>query len=384
MDYTQERIATLHDYGEATPDAPVERATVVVPMTEREYAGLAAEGVLSELAAVGPGEVLVPLRAPAEKVPAFVEWLQSFDLPLSVLWCNGPNVDALLAEHDLAGTTGKGRDAWLALGLATAGERGHDREYVVLHDADTKTYSRRDVPKLLFPLCEGYDFVKGYYARVENRRLYGRLFRLFYEPLVETLRREHHADVLEYLGAFRYALAGESAMTTDVARSLRVPRKWGVEVGILGQTFDLAGFDATAQVDLGRYEHDHRAVSGPTGLSDMSEGVGRELLRGVEAAGVDPDYDTLAARYVETGERFVRQYADDAAFNGFDHDVAAEREQVHTYADAVAPPGEDTRLPAWRDAPIDPVDVRASAASDLESLGVDPSVVSPAGGEGPT
>lgn len=367
MDYTQERIATLHDYGDAAPDAPVERATVVVPMTEREYAGLAAEGVLSELAAVDPGEVLVPLRAPAEKIPAFVEWLHSFDLPLSVLWCNGPNVDALLAEHGLAGTAGKGRDAWLALGLAAA----TDRDYVVLHDADTKTYSRRDVPKLLFPLHEGYDFVKGYYTRVENRRLYGRLFRLFYEPLVETLRREHRADVLEYLGAFRYALAGESAMTTAVARSLRVPRKWGVEVGVLRQTFDLAGFDGTAQVDLGRYEHDHRAVSGPSGLSDMSEGVGRSLLRGVEATGVDPDYDTLPARYVETAERFVRQYADDATFNGLDHDAAAEREQVRTYADAIAPPGKDTRLPAWRDAPIDPVDVREAAAADLDDLGVD-------------
>ena len=47
MEYGQERIATLHDLTGHVPDAPTERAAVVVPMTDREYAGLAAERVLS-------------------------------------------------------------------------------------------------------------------------------------------------------------------------------------------------------------------------------------------------------------------------------------------------------------------------------------------------
>jgi len=42
MEYVQERVTTLHDLTDPTPDAPTDRATVVVPMTEREYAGLAA------------------------------------------------------------------------------------------------------------------------------------------------------------------------------------------------------------------------------------------------------------------------------------------------------------------------------------------------------
>jgi len=362
MDYTQERVATLHDYGGADPDAPVERATVVVPMTEREHAGLAADGVLSTLESLAPERVLVPLRAPAERVPDFVDWLDEFDLPLSVLWCSGPRVADLLAEAGLDGERGKGRDVWLALGVAA------DSEYVVVHDADATSYDERDVPKLLAPLAGEFAFAKGYYARVESRRLYGRLFRLFYEPLLAALDDRHDADVVDFFGAFRYALAGECAMTSDLARSMRIPRRWGLEVGTLGEAYRVVGADAAAQVDLGFYEHDHRSVSGPTGLGDMSEGVAAALFRALEDAGVDPDYETLPERYAEAAERFRRGYAADAAFNGFEHDPSAEREQVETYREAVAPPGADGRLPAWTDAPIDPSDVVDAAAADLNAV----------------
>ncbi|MUV61405.1 glycosyl transferase family 2 [Halobacterium sp. CBA1126] len=360
MDYTQERVATLHDYGDADPDAPTGRAAVVVPMTDREYAGLAPERVFSELERVDPAEVVVPLRAPAERVPAFREWLADFDVPLTVLWCDGPRVEALLEEAGLAGERGKGRDVWLALGVAAR----HD--YVVVHDADTTTYEARDVRKLLFPLGEGFEFAKGYYARVENDRLYGRLFRLFYEPLVDALAAAHNHDVVDFLGAFRYALAGECAMTGDLARGMRVQRRWGLEVGTLGEAFRLAGADGAAQVDLGRYEHDHRAVSGPTGLSEMSEGVGAALLRAVEDAGVAVDYDALAARYRDAADRFVRAYGADAAFNDLDYDAEQEREQTRTYVDAIADPGADDRLPAWADTTLDADDVAAAAAADAE------------------
>jgi glucosyl-3-phosphoglycerate synthase len=363
MDYTQERVATLHDYGGADPDAPTGRAAAVVPMTAREYAGLAPERVFSELERVDPAEVVVPLRAPAEQVPDFREWLDQFDLSLTLLWCDGTGVADLLDDAGLAGERGKGRDVWLALGVAAAAN-----DYVVVHDADTTTYEARDVRKLLFPLANGFDVSKGYYARVENDRLYGRLFRLFYEPLVAALGEQADHDILDFLGAFRYALAGECAVSSDVARGLRVQRRWGLEVGTLGEAYRLAGADGAAQVDLGRYEHDHRAVSGPTGLSEMSEGVGSALFRAVEDAGLDPDYDALVEDYLEQADRLVRAYGTDAAFNDFDYDAEDERDQTGTYADAIAPPGRDTRLPAWNDAPIEPADVAAAAAADVDAV----------------
>ena len=370
MDYVQERVTTLHalrDVG--APDAPTDRTVVVVPMTDREYGRLAAERVLARLERVAPARVVVPIRAPADRVGAFRAWLGEFDLPLSVLWCTGPRVTDLLADANLDGGLGKGRDVWLALGVALAG----DEDYVVVHDADTRSYDASYVPRLLFPLTRGHEFSKGYYARVENDRLYGRLFRLFYAPLVRALAVAHDAPVLDYLDAFRYALAGEFAATADLAASLSIERSWGLEVSTLGDAFDRAGFAGSAQVDLGAYEHDHRAVGGPTGLSEMSQSVGEALLRTVTTRGVDPDYATLPTRYRETANRFVDRYATDAAFNGLSFDRSEEREQVAAYADAVRRPGPDDRLPAWRDAPLDPGALREAARADLAAAAVDPS-----------
>ncbi|MFO7832950.1 MAG: glycosyl transferase family 2 [Halohasta sp.] len=359
MEYVQERVTTLHDLRTPTPEAPTGRAAVVVPMTEREYGGLAAEGVLSALAAVDPQRVVVPLRAPPEKVGPFREWVEGFDLPVEVLWCSGPRVDELLAAHGLDGEGGKGRDVWLALGQVL------DSEYVVCHDADTKTYDRWYVPRLLFPLDHGHEFAKGYYARVENNALYGRLFRLFYAPLVRALAADSDAAVLAYLSAFRYALAGEFAATGELVSRLRVQRSWGLEIGTLGDAYAHAGFEGTAQVDLGAYEHDHRAVGGPAGLSEMSSAVGDALFRVVSEHGVDPDYRGLPDRYRSIAAEFVDQYAVDAAYNGLDYDRGDELDQVAAYSETITEPSADTRLPAWRETPVDPAAVAEAAAADL-------------------
>jgi glucosyl-3-phosphoglycerate synthase len=361
MEYVQERVATLHDLTDPRPSAPTDRTAVVIPMTEREYAGLAAERTLRALEAVDPAAVVVPLRVPAGDVASFREWLSTFDLSIETVWCNAPEVESALAEAGLDGAAGKGRDVWLALGIAA--ERG---EFVAAVDADAHTFSEAHVPRLVAPLTE-FDFSKGYYARVENGRLYGRLFRLFYVPLVRALGDRHDHPVLDYLGAFRYALAGEFAAPADVVDRMRVQRDWGLEVGTLGEAFRIAGTDGSVQVDLGRHEHDHRSVSGPTGLSEMSRGVGEALLRVVEEAGVTPEYGTLPAAYRETADALVDAYAADARFNGLEYDPTDERDQVRTYAEALAPPGPDDRLPAWREAAIAPEEIRAAADRAVES-----------------
>ena len=360
MEYVQERVTTLHALTDHRPDAPTDRAAVVVPMTEREYGTLAAERVLSTLETVDPARVIVPLRASADRAGPFAEWLDGFDLDVETLWCDGPRLASLLEARGLDGDRGKGRDVWLALGRAL------DEEFVVVHDADTKTYSAAFVNRLLFPLGRGYEFSKGYYARVENDRLYGRLFRLFYTPLVRALGERHDAPIVDYLASFRYALAGEFAATSDLVRRLRAQRGWGLEVGTLGDAFTHAGFTDSAQVDLGQHEHDHRAVSGPQGLGDMCSEVAAALFQAVHDAGLDLDFDALREDYRETATGLVRQYETDAAFNGLDFDAAGEREQVATYAEAVEPPEADTRLPAWRDTDLDPDAVVAASDSALD------------------
>ena len=361
MEYVQERIATLHDLADPTPKAPTNRATVVVPMTDREYAGLAPERTLAALESVDPARVIVPLRTSADRVDAFADWLDGFDLGLTVLWCNAPAVERLLADHGLDGEAGKGRDVWLGLGLAA--ERG---EFVAIHDADARTYNPSHVPRLLAPLDGGFEFTKGYYARVEEGQLYGRLFRLFYEPLVAALADRHDEAILDYLGAFRYALAGEMGMSAELARELRVEPAWGLEVGVLGDVFSTAGFSGTAQVDLGAHEHDHRAVSGSAGLAEMSRAVGEATFRVLADEGLSPDFGSLPERYREVADRFLRGYAADAAFNGLAYDRENERAQVERYVEAIVPPGPDRRLPAWSDAPIDPEEVAAVSGGAID------------------
>jgi len=364
MEYVQERIATLHAYDDPEPPAPVERAAVVVPLAGRDHATPAARQVFTTLERTDPAQVVVALRADAASVGETVAWLRGFDLPLTVLWCDAPTVQALLAEAGLSGAAGKGRDVWMALGVAS------DVEYVVVHDADATSYDRTHVPRLLSPLAEGHEFVKGYYARVENGRLYGRLCRLFVTPLVGTLADAHDTDLLAYLAAFRYPLAGEFALTGELARSLRIPRGWGLEVGTLGDAFRHAGFEGTAQVDLGTHEHEHRPVAGSNGLGQMARAVGQTLFAVLEEGGVDPDYGTLPERYRSRANRLVEQYAADAKFNGLTYDPEAERAQVERYAGGIRPPGEDDRLPAWRDAPIDPERLAERSAEALDGVEV--------------
>jgi glucosyl-3-phosphoglycerate synthase len=203
---------------------------------------------------------------------------------------------------------------------------------------------------------------------VENDRLYGRLFRLLYCPIIEALSRNDDAAVLDFLRSFRYALAGEFATTGRLARSLRLQRSWGLEVGTLGETFRLVGFDGVAQVDLGVHEHDHRSVSGPSGLSEMSRQVTAALLRAVEENGGEPKYETLEERYLTAAERHIDAYALDSAFNGLEYDRRGEREQIDSYADAIEPPGPDTRLPPWESAPLAPGEVVDAASDDLEDV----------------
>ena len=368
MEYTQERIATLHAYDDPDPPAPVGRAAVVVPLAARDQATPAAEGVFNTLERVDPGSVLVALQADPETVNEAVEWLGTFDLRLRVLWCNAPAVEATLREAGLANDAadGKGRDIWLALGLAG------DAEYVVVHDADATSYDHTHVPRLLSPLAAGNSFSKGYYARVENDRLYGRLCRLFVVPLVRALAAAHDHDLLSYLGAFRYPLAGEFALTGRLARRVRVPRGWGLEIGTLGDAFGLAGFTDTAQVDLGMHTHEHRPVAGADGLGEMAGEVGRTLFTVLEEVGVEPDYTALPRQYEEVGYRLVDQYAADTAFNGLDYDPETERAQVDRYAAAITPPGADSRLPAWEDAPLDPGTIADRSAGALDGIGATP------------
>jgi glucosyl-3-phosphoglycerate synthase len=421
MDFAQERIETLHALADAdrAPEAPTDRTAVLVPMTERDV-GPEIDRVFGALEAVSPGRMVVALHADPGWVRAIETRLRSYDLRLELCWCNGPRIEALLADYGLDGPTGKGHDVWLGLGIALASESA----FVAIHDADTASYTEAYVPRLVAPLADGWgkgrarekanrrgrdrdrrtdgretgaavtnggddgngsddggtvgtgspdqpegrQFVKGYHAWIEGNRLYGRLCRLLYAPLVRELAERHDEPILRYLDAVRYGLAGEYAMTANLARQVRVRRGWGLEVGLLGEAFRVSGSEEVCQVDLGVHDHDHRSVDGAAGLSAMARSVANVLLEAIEDGGVEPAYTDLPGRYRERAEGFVARYERDVAFNGLRYDAAAERRQVAAYAGAISPPEGSERLPAWSDCELPAAAVRAAARADLDGI----------------
>ena len=105
-----------------------------------------------------------------------------------------------------------------------------------LHDCDIVTYNRELLARLIYPVANpnfNYQFCKGYYSRVTHEKINGRVCRLLVTPLIRSLKRIFNDnDYLNYLDSFRYALAGEFSMRTDVLSDIRIPSDWGLEIGV--------------------------------------------------------------------------------------------------------------------------------------------------------
>ena len=105
----------------------------------------------------------------------------------------------------------------------------------------------------------------------------GRVTELVARPLLAALRPE--------LGCVLQPLGGEYAATRELLMSLPFAPGYGVEIGLLIDTYDRLGLDAIAQVNLGVRAHRNRPL---TELSAMSRQVVATLLSrcGVTDSGV--------------------------------------------------------------------------------------------------
>jgi glucosyl-3-phosphoglycerate synthase len=112
---------------------------------------------------------------------------------------------------------------------------------IALHDCDIVTYNRDMLARLLYPVANplfNYEFCKGYYARLANNKINGRVCRLLVTPLIRALKRVlGETPYLNYLDSFRYILAGEFAFRRDVLSDIRIPSDWGLEIGVLSEVF---------------------------------------------------------------------------------------------------------------------------------------------------
>jgi len=268
----------------------------------------------------------------------------------TLIWNDGPRVQRLLVhlrEEGLdPGAAGKGRATWLAYGYVLAAGRAR---VVALHDCDIRDYSRELLARLCFPVVHphlNFEFAKGYYGRVADR-MYGRVTRLFVTPLLSALQSVLGAiPLLDYLEAFRYPLAGECSMTTELARVNRVPADWGLEVGVLAEVFRNCSLKRICQVELvENYDHKHRPLSeqDPTrGLHRMAGDIAASLIRNLASYGVTFDagfLNTLIAAYVRTAQDAVASYHADALLNGLRFDRHGEEVAVETFSRALRAAG---------------------------------------------
>jgi glucosyl-3-phosphoglycerate synthase len=341
---------------EYSADRPI---ALVLPSLFAEVRGPALRGIVDELASVPYlRQVVLSLSGPAEfdqfrEMHSLLRRVNCVDgSSPTVIWNAGPRVQSLLEmlRHEGLdpGPEGKGRATWMAYGyvLATQASR-----VVATHDCDILHYRRELLARLCYPTANpnmGYEFAKGYYSRVTDR-LHGRVTRLFMTPLLRSMKSVlGTVPLLEYMESFRYPLAGECSMTTDLVRANRIPADWGLEVGVLAEVFRNSSLKRICQVELvENYDHKHQALSendATRGLHRMVVDIAASLIRNLASYGVEFEagfLNTMIAAYVRTAQDAIASYSNDAKLNGLHFDRHSEEVAVETFSGALAAAGLD-------------------------------------------
>jgi len=359
-------VTTLHRLGptdvrrlesELLDYAGVRPIALVLPCLYSELRDVALKGILETLSGVRYLRQIVVSVSGTERADEFEELRAAFDgvrgldgSPATLIWNGGPRLRELYgrlrgAELD-PGEDGKGRSTWMAYGYVLA--TGLSR-VIALHDCDIRDYRRELLARLCYPTAHpnlDYAFAKGYYGRVTDR-LYGRVTRLFMTPFLRAMKSVlGPLPLLDFLDAFRYPLAGECSMTTDLARINRVPGDWGLEVGVLAEVYRNCAARRVCQVELvENYDHKHQDLSesdASRGLHRMVLDIASSLIRNLASYGVDFSsgfLNTLTAAYVRIAQDAISSYSDDAALNGLTFDRHEEEVAVETFSRALRAAG---------------------------------------------
>jgi glucosyl-3-phosphoglycerate synthase len=348
-------VATLHNFRERTT-AEIEKdlelfskvrpITLILPSLYSELEAPALEKIVDELSQVNyVSSVVIGLdQATREQYLHAREYFSRLPQEHHILWNDGARlraVDERLAEANLApDQPGKGRNVWYCIGFVL-GQR--NAGVVALHDCDIVTYKRDMLARLVYPVTNPgfpYVFSKGYYPRIADGSLNGRVTRLLVTPLLLSLERVlGHHPYIDYLKAFRYPLAGEFAMRSHILADIRIPSDWGLEIGVLSELWRNYSNMAICQVDIAdRYDHKHQPLSpedAAKGLSRMSIDICKAVLRKLATDGVvfsQETLRTLKATYYRTALDLVEIYHNDAKMNGFSTDRHKEEQGVELFA----------------------------------------------------
>ena len=363
--YQNGSIATLHNLGQrSTEDLENELRSfmdhkpmgLVLPSLYSELKTDALEDIVQKLKPVDYLEqIIIGLdRATKDEYKHALKYFSRLPQDHTVLWNDGPRlrkIDALLESQNLAPKEpGKGRNVWFCFGYALACKRA---KAIALHDCDIKTYDRSMLARLIYPIANpnfNYEFSKGFYSRIADNKLNGRVCRLLVTPLIRSLKTvcKGHDDLLDYLDSFRYPLAGEFAMSAQVLNDIRIPSDWGLEMGVLSEMKRNYNENHICQVDIADvYDHKHQILSPEDkakGLSKMSIDIAKSLYRklAIEGQVFTPElFRTLKATYYRIALDMVKRYSADAALNGLMYDNHAEGLSVELFAENIIEAGHN-------------------------------------------
>jgi glucosyl-3-phosphoglycerate synthase len=333
--YQNGSITTLHNLGERST-ACLEQELVqhakrrplglVLPSLYSEIATPALPNILEELKQVPYlSQIVIGLdRANADEYRHALSFFSDLPQHHRVLWQDGPRLQALdasLADAGLAPKElGKGRNVWYCMGyvLATA-----QVDAVALHDCDILTYERSLLARLLYPMAHplfNYEFCKGYYPRIADNKINGRVCRLLVTPMIRALKQVlGESAYLNYLDSYRYILAGEFAFRRDALSDLRVPSDWGLEIGVVSEVYRSNNNKRICQTDIAKSIFRKLAIQGTV--------FNQETFR------------TVKATYYRLALDLTEAYRNDAIMNGLQFDINGEEAAIELFAENIMEAG---------------------------------------------
>lgn len=290
-----------------------------------------------------------------------------------VIWNDSPRMQQLEARLESMGLgpaeQGKGKNVWTSMGYLIGCQ---DSAVMAIHDCDILTYTNEMLARLVYPVANptfSFQLAKGYYARIGQNKLNGRVTRLMVSPLLIALKKViGDRDYLDYLRSFRYPLSGEFALRTTILPDLRIPSDWGLEVGVLSEAWRNLAPSAVCQVEIAdAYDHKHQTLStedATTGLNRMSTDICKAIFRKLAADGTvftNNVFRTLKATYYRSALDLLESYHSDAKMNGLALDRHAEEASIELFAENIMRAGQ-TFLDNPYESPFIPTWNRVNAA----------------------
>ena len=356
-------ISTLHDFGtkstieiekELLSFSKQRKMELILPCLYSELEGTALPKIVKEISKTKYlDHIIVGLdKANSKQAKKAWKFFKKLNIPFSILWNDGPGLKKLdqeLKKKDLSpNELGKGRNVWYCLGMCIARDSARS---VALHDCDIKTYDRRMLAKLFYPVVNptfNFEFCKGYYPRIASNKMNGRVARLLVFPLLTALEKTiGKSDYLEFMKSFKYPLAGEFSFRRNVLPELRISSDWGIEVGILSEMQRSFSPQNICQVDLAdTYDHKHQILSiddETKGLSRMSIDIIKTFIKKLATQGNTfsrEKFRSLKATYYRSALDLIDIYRTDAEMNGLKLDTHTEEKTVELFARNIMKAGE--------------------------------------------